>query len=181
LRAHPKNDPLAALPESHPARQALICHAECRRDCVGREIAWIGPEADAFDQSWESVLLGREFRFSSFAYCFVSIDLVLEEWLSHPAFVTDDERHGLAALPLQNVLLDECEKAARQEQNTRVLLCVEKVRRRNRLLLESIHDRISGDGLSLPPACEAGDPCEILGLSYPTRKPDDAGKAPGQP
>lgn len=149
-----ENRPLNDLPESHIARRTVIAHENCCRECVGQEVAWPGHGEDAFDQRWHSDLLQREFSFSSFAYCFISFNLVMDEWIAHPPQVTKAEVDGLSHLPLLQALVDECEAAARQDENVRVQRCVSQVREFLALWEESIRLRISEDGLGFPTARE---------------------------
>ena len=167
LPVHPRNNPLRELPDSHSAKLALIAHAECRRDCVGRKIEWPERGCEAFDQAWHSRLIGRRFSFSSYAYCFLSFDLILEEWITHPTAVTESEKRVVAAIRLQETLLDECERAARNEGNTRVLERVPQVRRFNELRLRAIRERWAADGLEIPQIPVDDKVLEVLGLHYP--------------
>src|SRR5687768_16545836 len=99
LRIDPENNPLAELPDEHPAKRALIARAICQRDCAGREIEFIGQPGEAFDQVWNSEVDGCPRRFSEFIYEFVCVDLILSEWLEHPPVMTATERETLAELP----------------------------------------------------------------------------------
>ena len=138
---HPKNNPLSELPDSHPAKMVLFAHGQCRRDCVGKEIPWRGHESEAFDQEWRSQLTGRKFLFSSYAYMFISFDLILEEWLNHPPHATESEKQMFGYIKLQNALLDECEQAATKEDNTRILALLPQIRKYNDLRLQAITER----------------------------------------
>lgn len=157
-----KNRPLNELPESHVARRTVVSHADCRRDCVGKEIPWPGREDEAFDQKWYSELLKRDFSFSSFAYAYISFTLVMDEWITHPKNVTEAERNALVRIPLLCVLLSECEAAATQERNSRVQKCVAQIRRFLRLWEESIRLRIVEDGLHIPQIDEPENPRQEL-------------------
>jgi hypothetical protein len=145
-----RNRPLNKLPESHIARRTVIALANCRRDCVGQEIPWPGREEEAFDQSWFSELLQRDFSFSSFAYAFISIDLVMHEWMSHPPHVTEAETNVLVRTPLLHTLLAECDAAALRDNNSRVSACISTIRDFLNSWEESVRRRIVEDGLSLP-------------------------------
>jgi len=133
---------------------------------VGHEIEWPGQEA--FEQQWQSRLIGRKFSFSTYAYCFLSFDLILEEWISRPPRVTEHERRLVAAIPLQETLLDECELAAKEQANDLVLNRLPQIRRFNRLRLESIARRLEDDGLEMPEPPVNRNPLELLGLHYPS-------------
>ena len=116
-----KNDPIAAFPDFHPAKRLLLIHSQCRRECVGREIAFIGREDEAFDQQFTSQVDANPWRFSAFAYIHLSFTLILTEWLEHPRYMTDDEQAVLANLPKLRMLLAECQAAAERDANSRVL------------------------------------------------------------
>jgi len=150
LRIHSENAPLIELPDSHIAKLTVIAHAECWRDCVGQELSWPGRESEAFDQEWRSILLDGPFSFSSYAYSFIAFDLILHEWLTHPAFVTEPEKNAIVAVPLLDALLDECECAANAEQNARVLDRILRIRGFNNLQIEAIKARWATDGLEPP-------------------------------
>ena len=129
-----------------------------------------GHESDAFDQSWQSRLVGRKFSFSAYAYCFIAYDLVLKEWVCRPSHVTDSEVALLTAIPHLNILLDECELVAKNGQNENVLERLPQIRRYNELQLQSIHRRLADDGLESPSLSVDRDAIEILGLQYPTAR-----------
>lgn len=120
LKIDPENNPLAELPDEHPAKQVLIARAICQRDCAAKEIEW--PDGPlAITQPWYSETLGREFTFASFIYEYVCIDLVLNEWLERPPVMTSLERESLAEIPDLKALLAECRSAATTEQNLPIL------------------------------------------------------------
>ena len=73
----------------------------------------------------------------------------------------------VAAIRLQETLLDECERAARNEGNTRVLERVPQVRRFNELRLRAIRERWAADGLEIPQIPVDDKVLEVLGLHYP--------------
>jgi hypothetical protein len=137
LRIHRKNDPLAALPDSHPAKRLIIAHAECRRDCAGRDIPWPGREC--VDQEWDSEIAGRHMTFSGFMYEHLCFDLVLESWLERPS---DRERMVRDRLPRLRGLLDECQRAATADQNHKLIEMVNQVRGYLDLWDEAINCRI---------------------------------------
>jgi hypothetical protein len=121
-RINRKNDPIAAFPDDHPAKRLLPAHSRCWRECVQREIAWPGHEDDAFDQEWTSRVEQGPSSFSGLIYTFVCFELILTEWLTHPSEITADERGILQEhLPRVRNLLAECQAAADQDKNTRVL------------------------------------------------------------
>ncbi|MGD9720802.1 MAG: hypothetical protein AB7O59_14020 [Pirellulales bacterium] len=126
-RIHPANRSLLRqLPEHHIACQALRIHAEARDTCVGKEIDWPHLNVSAIDQAWFSDLDFREWRFSMFAYQFISYDLVLDGWLESAPQPTEMELGFLEKVPTMRTLLRECESAARKERNSDVLPLVAK-------------------------------------------------------
>jgi hypothetical protein len=143
LRIHPKNNPLAALPESHPAKRLVIAHAECCRDCAGRDIPW--RDREAIDQEWNSEIEGRRKTFSGFVYEHICFDLVLEPWLARPPVMTDYEKWIQGRLPRLRGLLDECERAAKADQNPKIIEMVNQVRGYLDLWDEAISRRMSED------------------------------------
>lgn len=143
LRIHPKNNPLAALPDSHPAKRLVIAHAECCRDCAGRDVAWPGREA--VDQQWNSEIDGRRHTFSGFVYQYLCFDLVLEPWLERPLVLTEYERQIQEGLPRLRGLLEECERAADAEQNHKIIEMLNQVRGYLNLWDEAIGQRIAED------------------------------------
>jgi hypothetical protein len=162
-RIHLKNNPLHALPDSHPAKVLLLAHAECRQTCFGREIAFRGYEEEAFDQEWQSVLLGRRFDFSAYAYICISFDLILEEWLTHPPYATKGKMI-VAAMPFHHRLLDECEQAATSQGNVRILELLPQVREWLDLYLLAIQERWKTDSVELPEIPVISDPNQALCL-----------------
>lgn len=164
---HPKNNPLSELPDSHPAKLLLFAHWQCRRDCVGREIGYRGHEEEAFDQVWKSQLLGCGFSFSSYAYVFISFDLILEEWLTHPSYVTESEKRAVAGVLFHGILLDECEQAAKEQGNVRILERLAQVRKWHELRLLAIKARWVEDNLEPPEIPAVTDPFQALGLTRP--------------
>ncbi|MFN0020551.1 MAG: hypothetical protein ACKVP0_20015 [Pirellulaceae bacterium] len=138
-----------AFAEDHPARQALIAHAVCRRDCVGREIIWPGSEHLAIDIEWWSLIEGKRKTFSGFMYQYVSFDLVLQEWIDRPQQVTESERRTLHYLANLKSLLAECESAARAAANERILELVPIVRKFFDLWEQSVRYRIQQDKLTI--------------------------------
>lgn len=138
-----------AFAEGHPAREALIARAVCQRDCAGREIPWPGKEHLATDLEWQSSVDGRQWKFSGFIYAHICFDLVLSEWITHPKFVTENERHALNRIPQMSILLAECERAASQAANDRVLEMIPIAKRFFELWEQSIRLRIQQDKLEV--------------------------------
>jgi hypothetical protein len=149
LRIDPENDPLAALPDDHPAKRVLIARAICQRDCAGREIEFLGQEGQAFDQVWQSAVDGRPRRFSEFVYEFVCFDLILTEWLERPPVMTASEREALAEFPRLQALLAECRAAATAEQNQPVLEALPKAEAFVAAWEASIRARLTADRIPL--------------------------------
>jgi hypothetical protein len=147
-RVHSLNRPLFELPPTHPAVRALIAHADCRERCVGKEIPWLGKEAEAFDQEWYSEIEVRTLSFSSFAYEFISYDLVLDGWIERKPGLSADEKCILESLPKLRGLMDECEVAAGACQNSRVLDGVAIVRHWLDALENAIVYRMQVDGIA---------------------------------
>jgi hypothetical protein len=147
-RIHPKNAPVLAFSEEHPARAALEARLECQRECAGREISAPSQQIASVDQEWRSAVDGRVWRFSSLVYTFVCFDLVLSEWIEHPPRLTETEEAALVKLPETRLLLDECEAAAQGVANNPVLQMIPKVRRFFLLWEQAIRLRIRQDGLT---------------------------------
>lgn len=150
LRIHRKNDPLAVLPDDHPAKRVLVLRAVCQRECAGREIPWPEREREAVDQTWNSTIRGRQCTFSGFIYEFVCFDLILDEWLTHPSIVTPGERAVFERVPQLLGLLDECRAAAVAEDNTPVLEMLPKARAFVTEWEASVRRRIEEDNLPPP-------------------------------
>lgn len=130
LRIDRGNDHLADLPESHPAKRLVIAHAECMRDCAGREIAHqLGP---AVDVEWFSELEGKRMSLSGVVYSYICFDLVLE-----PSLQIDT--HGLNQLDRLETLLSECKPAC--GDNEAVLAMVQQLQRYCLLWRAFIADR----------------------------------------
>jgi hypothetical protein len=150
LRIHRRNDPLAALSDSHPAKRALILHGECQRDCAGREIQWPEGKREAVDQVWISELDRRRWTFAGFVYAYICFDLILDGWLERPPFLTNCEREDLAKMPRLYGLLDECEQAAQAEDNLTIIGMLRQVREFLNAWEAAIFQRIKDDRLPLP-------------------------------
>ena len=123
-RIHPANLPLLrSLPRGHPALEVLEVFATCRQQCVGRELTLDG--AEPIDQQWFSTIENKLWRFSDFAYKYLSFDLILDGWLIASTAPTESEKGFLATMPKLRGLLSECHAAAIDDKNTDVVLLVE--------------------------------------------------------
>ncbi len=142
---HRENKPLLDLPDSHPARAALTAHLEARIECVGREIPWPNMAEVPIEQEWFSQVDQRRWTFSGFAYAFISFDLVLDGWLQHSREIDQFERSFICELPRLRKLLDECEQAARSDENWRVLPLIEKAREFFSAYEASIYSRVGNE------------------------------------
>jgi len=97
--------------------------------CVGREIEWQTLGNEAIDQEWFSQTRLKEQSFASFAYEFISYDLILDGWLEMTPQPTEAELNYLEHdEPLMRALLSECEEAALAEGNHQVLPLITKAR-----------------------------------------------------
>lgn len=128
-RIHPVNySLLRELPADHPAVRALQVHAEACDMCVGKEIDWPHLQNVAIDQVWFSDHELRECRFSAFAYQYISYDLLLDGWVESAPEATKVELGFLGNVAKTRTLLDECEQAAREEQNRDIAPLIAKAR-----------------------------------------------------
>lgn len=129
-RIHPLNYPiLNRFHADHPTVRALLVQAEARDICVGKEIEWPQLGNRVIDQEWFSAIDQRMWKFSSFAYCFISFDLVLDGWFNEPHDPLGPfEADFLHELPRLRELLDECEVAADADANIEVLPLISKAR-----------------------------------------------------
>ena len=129
-RIHPANCPiLNKYRIDHPAVHALELHAEARDVCVGKEIEWPEIGNRAIDQEWFSIIDQRNWTFASFAYAFISFDLVLYGWLGEElSRLQPFEEDFLHELPRLRELLDECESEANAGGNDEILPLIAKVR-----------------------------------------------------
>ena len=105
------------LPDAHPARRFLKAFAECRRQCVGREL-----DPEPIDQSWESAIDGKTWTFSAFAYAFLSFDVVLDDWTPNAPRLTRSKVDALATIPIARALLEELLSHGRSRSSRKVLL-----------------------------------------------------------
>jgi hypothetical protein len=114
-------------PADHPARKFLEAFIACRRECVGREVAFENSARKPIDQKWESSTDGITWTFSRFAYTFLSFELVLDGWLSRAPTLTNSEKANLAQIPLLRRLMAECRAAAVTGGNTDIIMLTERV------------------------------------------------------
>lgn len=121
------NKPLFSLPPDHTARRFLEAFISCRQNCVGREIVYSNIGNDPIDQEWISASDGCKHRLSSFAYKYISFDIVLDGWLSGTPELTDSEKHYLERLPRLNMLMTECQQECRNSNNASALALVEQI------------------------------------------------------
>lgn len=142
MKIHPENKPLLKLPALHPARVALNAHLEARIECVGREIPWPGMAEEPIEQRWFSQIDQRNWTFSGFAYSFISFSLILDGWLSKSTNPDPCENAFLSEVSRLRGLLAECEQAAREAGNRRVIPLIEKARRFFDAYEESIRTRV---------------------------------------
>jgi disulfide oxidoreductase YuzD len=115
------NKPVFNLSNTHPARVFLDQFIECRIACVGKEIAGI-------EQEWFSEIKSRKYRFSSFAYEYLSFDIELDGWLKQHEGLTDSERQSILLIPQIEALVDECKMAANNDKNDRILSLCDKIK-----------------------------------------------------
>ncbi len=155
VRFHPRIHPvnyslLRELPVDHPAVKALQIHAEACDICVGKEIDWPDKGIVGVDQVWWSDLDFREKRFSSFAYQHISYDLFLDGWVESAPEPTEAELGVLEDVPTMRSLLEECERAARDERNTAMLPLISKAKEFVDAIESAILYRFESLGLSHP-------------------------------
>ncbi len=113
---------------AHIAVRTLRVHAEMRKVCVGRELRWSDRPNHVIEQEWFSRTRLKKQWFSSFAYEFLTYELLLDGWLTMPSQPTQFETlHLEKKHPLMRALMDECKKAATAEGNTDVLPLIAKV------------------------------------------------------
>jgi hypothetical protein len=127
MHIHRINRPLFDLPTTHPARRFLEAFIACRSNCVGREIAYRGREHEAIDQTWTSATDARTWRFSHFAYKFISFEIELDGWLSNSPTPTQYENNTLQELPRLRSLMEECREACVVAGNDAVLALTNQV------------------------------------------------------
>lgn len=122
-----RNRPIFELPESHAAHRFLRAFIKCRNDCVGKEIPWPEEEQLAVDQEWFSATDSRRWKFSGFAYTYLSFDIELDGWLNDSPTPTAGETSTIEKLPYLRSLLAECKSACIESGNTATLAMVAQV------------------------------------------------------
>jgi hypothetical protein len=149
-RIHPANySLLRELPADHPAVRALQVHAEARDICVGKEIDWPHLGIIGIDQIWFSDIDSLEWRFSRFAYQYISYDLFLDGWVESAPEATEAELGFLDDIPKMRVLLNECEQAALTEKNNDILPLIVKAKEFINAMESAIIYRFKSFGFSV--------------------------------
>lgn len=133
MKFHPRIYPanyclLREFPPDHRAVVALQIHAEARDLCVGKEIDWPHLGVIGIDQKWFSDVDFKEWRFSGFAYQFISYDLFLDGWVESAPEATEAELGFLEDAPKMRTLLQECQESAQAENNLAIMPMIEKAR-----------------------------------------------------
>lgn len=128
-RIHPANYALLRdLPPEHPVVRALQIHAEARDVCVGKELDWPHLGVVGIDQVWFSETDSKQWRFSGFAYQYISYDMVMDGWVKPNSEAIRWERSILEQTATMKALLDECELAARTDKNDAMLPLIDKAK-----------------------------------------------------
>lgn len=143
------NQRLLQLPLEHPAIKFLRAFVACRDNCVGKEISWPKLGLVGVDQAWYSESERRMWRFSEFAYVFISFDVELDGWLNNPSTLTFSEKGTLRTLPRLRRLLSECESATSADNNKDVLEMVHEVQDLLDLWEECIRYRAQQIGVTI--------------------------------
>ncbi len=153
-RIHPANLPiLDKYGKGHPATRALTLHAEACDLCVGKEIEWPDQGNRAIDQSWFSKVRLKNQAFSSFAYEFISYDLILDGWLAMPSEPTKAElKHLEHDDGLIRSLLQECEFAGNECNNALILPLISTARDFVNAYTDAIEYRFQVCGITPPHA-----------------------------
>ncbi len=125
MRTEELNKPIFELDDSHPAKQFLQAFIDCLGNCVGRELGLDGETS--IDHAWISSTDGRVWRFSGFAYAFLSFDIVLDGFLENAPYLTSSETWAAERLPLLRTMMNECAQAARQGGNNEILELTDEV------------------------------------------------------
>ena len=123
MRNEDLNPCVLALDNSHPAKQFLLAFIECRDDCVGLEL---GPD-EPIDQEWKSLTDDRVWTFSGFAYEFLSLDLLFDDFHQRVPCPNEANFNWPWNLPRVKSLMNECAEAARQSGNTEILELTDQV------------------------------------------------------
>jgi hypothetical protein len=116
---------------------------------VGKEIHWPHLGNTAIDQSWFSDREFRQCQFSAFAYQYISYDLFLDGWVESAPEATEAELGFLEDAQKMRTLLDECEQAARDEQNQDILPLIAKARDFIDALERAILFRFESNGIDV--------------------------------
>ena len=134
---------ILSFPDSHPAKRFVEEFEACRFRCVGRDIHW--PEQAAIDQHWISEVDHREWRFSQWAYVYLSYTLNPREWLEeyNQPCLSQSEEQFLQSLPRCLQLLEECCQAATAQANHEILEMIAMCREVFRLQQAAIEYRLS--------------------------------------
>jgi hypothetical protein len=123
MRNESLNPCVLALDDSHPAKKFLLAFIECRDDCVGLEL---GPD-EPIDQEWPPVTDGKVWTFSGFAYSFLSLDILLDEFHQSIPCPNEANANWPWNLPRVRSLMHECAQAARQSGNDEILELTDQV------------------------------------------------------
>lgn len=123
MRNEDINPCVLALDDSHPAKRFLSAFIECRDNCVGLEL---GPD-EPIDQEWESLTEGRVWTFSGFAYTFLSLDVLLDDFHQRIPGPNEANFNWPWNLPRVRSLMKECAQAARQSGNDEILELTDQV------------------------------------------------------
>lgn len=153
---HPRIYPLnyqllRELPLDHPAVRALQVHAEASDTCVGKEIDWPKLDIVGVDQAWLSDAYSKDWRFSDFAYQFISYDLVLDGWIESAPEATEAELGFMEEVPKMRTLLNECENASREEGNASIYPLIAKAQEFINAMEAAILLRAKQFGFSINP------------------------------
>ncbi len=126
--------------------------------CVAREIEWPNLGNRAIEQTWFSQARLRQMSFSSFAYEFISYDLILDGWLEMAPEPTEAEMNSLEDdVPLMQTLLDECEAAAIADCNEEIVPLIAKAREYIQCYLRAVLCRFEQCGIQWRPGGNFGD------------------------
>jgi hypothetical protein len=101
----------------------LLAFIECRSKCVGLHL---DPD-EPIEQEWESLTGGRVWTFSGFAYAFLSLDLLLDEFHQSAPSGNEANLNWPWNLPRVTSLMNEGAEAARQSGNSEILELTDEV------------------------------------------------------